>query len=64
MVNGLLASTSPMLVGDWNLHDGMLVEAAIIPMGAGLQEPPLICLPSVRGLPEVKQKLMKLFVEV
>lgn len=35
------------------------------PIGAGLQEPVVICLPSVIGrFGTVKQKLIKLFVEV
>lgn len=47
-----------------NFEDGMLVVAAIIPIGAGLQDPVLICWPFVMGLSTVRQKLMKLFLDV
>ena len=43
----------------------MFDTGAIMPMGAGLQEPVLICCPFVIFLPgTVAQKLMKLFVDV
>lgn len=43
----------------------MFVVAAMIPIGAGLQEPVLICCPFVIGLlGTVAQKLMKLLLEV
>ena len=43
----------------------MFVCAAMMPIGAGLHEPVLICWPFVIGrLGTVAQKLMKLFVEV
>ena len=45
--------------------DGILVWAAMTPIGAGLQEPLVICWPLVMGkLGTVKQKLMKLLLEV
>jgi len=48
-----------------NFEDGMLSVDGITPIGAGLQEPVAICLPLVIGrLGTVRQKLMKLFVEV
>jgi hypothetical protein len=44
---------------------GIFEVEGMAPMGAGLQEPPLICSPSVIGrLDNVAQKLMKLLVEV
>jgi hypothetical protein len=43
----------------------MFVVAAMIPRGAGLQEPVLICFPFVIGkLGTVRQKLMKLLFDV
>jgi hypothetical protein len=51
--------------GKTNFEDGILLSAGIRPIGAGLQEPPGICFPSVMGrLGAVRQKFMKLFVEV
>ena len=48
-----------------NLDEGMLEVEAITPIGAGLQEAVLICLPFVRGRSgTVRQKLIKLFVDV
>ena len=52
-------------LGKTNLEEGMLDEAAMTPIGAGLHEPVVICLPFVIGrLATVAQKLMKLFVDV
>ena len=52
-------------LGNMNLDEGMLEVEAITPIGAGLQEAVLICLPFVRGRSgTVRQKLIKLFVEV
>ena len=43
----------------------MLSDEGIRPMGAGLHDPVVICLPLVIGkLETVKQKLIKLFVDV
>ena len=53
-----------MFVGKVNLQDGMAVVAGIWPIGAGLQEPVLICSPLVMGCFVVAQKLIKLFEEV
>ena len=51
--------------GETNLTEGMLSVEGIDPIGAGLHEPVLICLPLVMGrFGTVKQKLMKLFLEV
>lgn len=65
IVNAVLAWTVPKLAGNWNLDEGMLVVAAMTPIGAGLHEPVFTCRPFVMGrLGTVKQKLMKLLVEV
>lgn len=65
MVKSVLAEMVAPLEGNWNLADGMFVLAAMTPMGAGLQEPVLICCPFVMGrLGTVAQKLMKLFEDV
>ena len=66
IVNGVfsMSEVSPFL-GKVNLAEGILVLAGITPMGAGLQEPVAICFPLVMGrLGTVKQKLIKLFVDV
>ena len=53
------------LGGKTNLADGMLSTDGMVPMGAGLHEPVVICFPLVMGrLGTVRQKLMKLFVDV
>lgn len=46
------------------MAEGMLVTDGIRPMGAGLHEPPVTCEPLVRGNFEVKQKLIKLSLDV
>lgn len=43
IVKGVLASRVSKFFGFENLEDGMLAEEGMEPMGAGLQEPPLIC---------------------
>ncbi len=54
-----------MFLGKTNFAEGMLSILGIAPIGAGLQEPDWTCCPFVMGrLGTVKQKLMKLFVEV
>jgi len=63
-VNGVLAATVPKLGGEMNLDEGMFLEDAIMPIGAGLQEPVLICLPFVIGKLTVAQMFMKLLCEV
>jgi len=66
IVNGVPSTSevSPFL-GKENLAEGMLLLDGITPMGAGLHEPVAICFPFVIGrLDTVKQKLMKLFVDV
>lgn len=62
MMNAVFDLTLPPFVGNTNLDEGMTVWAAIWPMGAGLQEPVVICWPLVMVWPA--QKLMKLFVDV
>ena len=53
------------LAGLTNLAEGMFDVDGITPIGAGLHDPPVICWPFVMGvLGTVKQKLMKLLVEV
>lgn len=53
------------LAGMVNLADGMLSVDGMDPMGAGLQEPVVICFPLVMGrFGTVRQKLMKLLDEV
>lgn len=64
MVKLVLAWIVPKLGGKTNLAEGMLLTDGIRPMGAGLHEPPLTCDPFVRGKFEVKQKLMKLSLDV
>lgn len=54
----------PKLGGLENFEEGMLLLAAMTPMGAGLHEPVVICLPLVIGRLVVAQKLMKLLLEV
>jgi len=66
IVNGVLATSevSPF-AGKTNFAEGMFSVEGITPMGAGLQEPVVICFPLVMGrLGTVKQKLMKLFDDV
>lgn len=65
IVKAVLALTMPKLGGKSNLEEGMFAVEGMIPMGAGLQEPVVICLPFVMGrLGTVAQKLMKLLLEV
>ena len=55
----------PKFGGNMNFEEGILSLDGITPIGAGLQEPVAICFPLVIGrLGTVRQKLMKLFVEV
>jgi len=64
MVNKVLAATVPPLGGNTNFDEGIWVLAGMAPIGAGLHEPPMACVPSVRGRLTVLQKLMKLLVDV
>jgi hypothetical protein len=65
MVNGCPSPMTSLFLGNANLTEGMLSVEGISPIGAGLQDPVLICFPSVMGkLGAVRQKLMKLLVEV
>ena len=65
MVKAWLAGTVSPFFGLANLAEGMLDEDGMMPIGAGLHEPVAICFPFVKGrLGTVRQKLMKLFVEV
>ena len=55
---------SPLL-GKVNFAEGMLSLEGMTPIGAGLQEPVVICFPLVIGrLGTVRQKLMKLLDDV
>ena len=55
----------PKFGGNTNFEEGMLSLDGMTPIGAGLQEPVVICFPLVIGrLGTVRQKLMKLFFEV
>lgn len=60
----MFALTVPPFFGNVNFEDGMFDVAAMTPIGAGLHDPPVICWPLVIGLLTVRQKLMKLLVEV
>jgi hypothetical protein len=52
-------------LGKVNLAEGMLSDDGITPIGAGLHEPVVICLPLVIGrFGTVRQKLTKLFDDV
>ena len=65
MVNALLAAMVSPFLGFVNLADGILSEDGMTPIGAGLHEPVAICFPFVIGnWGTVRQKLMKLFVDV
>jgi hypothetical protein len=65
ILNVAFALRTPLFVGNTNLAEGMLSVDGMRPIGAGLHDPVLICLPLVIGTPgAVRQKLMKLFVEV
>jgi len=63
-VNAVLAGTVPKFFGVINFADGIAVVAGICPMGAGLHDPVLICVPLVIGWLVVAQKLIQLFVVV
>ena len=55
---------SPLL-GKVNFAEGILSLEGMTPIGAGLQEPVVICFPLVIGrLGTVRQKLMKLLDDV
>lgn len=59
------ANEASPLAGKTNLADGMLSTDGMVPMGAGLHEPVVICFPLVMGrFGTVRQKLMKLLVDV
>lgn len=61
----VFAGTTARLLGLTNFALGILEAEGMAPMGAGLQEPDLICWPFVLGrLVNVAQKLMKLLVDV
>jgi len=65
MVNAVSAATVSPFLGFVNLEDGILSFDGMAPIGAGLHEPVAICFPFVIGrLGTVRQKLMKLFVDV
>jgi len=49
IVNAVFAAMVSPFLGLVNLAEGMLDEAGMIPIGAVLQEPVVICLPFVRG---------------
>lgn len=60
----MLALITWPLTGLVNFDEGILDWAAMTPIGAGLQDPEVICWPLVMGSLVDKQKLMKLLVEV
>ena len=65
IVNAVFALMVSKFFGLVNLQLGMLVLAAITPMGAALHDPVVICFPFVKGLSgTVAQKLMKLLLDV
>jgi hypothetical protein len=64
IVNAWFAGKVSPFFGTTNLLLGMFAVLAMTPIGAGLHDPPVICWPLVRGLFTVRQKLMKLLVEV
>jgi hypothetical protein len=64
MVNAVLAAMVSPFLGFVNFEDGILAEDGIEPIGAGLHEPAAICFPFVICWLVVRQKLMKLFVDV
>ena len=65
IVNAVLAAIVPPFLGLVNFAEGIWSVVGMAPMGAGLQEPVVICFPLVMGrLGTVKQKLMKLLVDV
>lgn len=65
IVKAVFALMVPKFAGKVNLDEGMFAVETMIPIGAGLQEPVVICLPLVIGrFGTVAQKLMKLFPEV
>ena len=65
MLKSVFALIVAMFFGFWNLAEGILLCAAIAPIGVWLHEPSTICCPFVFALPgTVRQKLMKLFCDV
>jgi hypothetical protein len=64
IVKAVLVFTAPKFWGEENLEEGILEVEGMAPMGAGLHEPVFTCCPLVMGRLAVKQKLIKLFVEV
>lgn len=65
MVNGAEAGIVSPFFGLVNFKEGILSTDGMSPIGAGLQDPEVICWPLVIGkFGDNKQKLMKLFVEV
>ena len=65
MVNVVFSRRMPPLLGAMNFAEGMLAFEGMTPIGAGLQDPLVICCPLVIGKSgTVKQKLMKLFDDV
>jgi len=65
IVNALLAGTVAKLVGNLNFAEGMFDVEGMMPIGKGLHDPDVTCLPFVRGrLGTVAQKLIKLFPDV
>lgn len=65
IVKALFAATVPPFFGFVNFDEGILSTEGMTPMGAGLHDPVVICLPLVIGrLGTVRQKLIKLFVDV
>lgn len=57
-VKGVLAEILPKFVGNMNFDELMLSLDGMLPIGAGLHEPPASCRPFVRGWFVVAQKLI------
>ena len=53
-----------VFLGNTNLEAGARSKLMMRPIGVGLHDPSTTCLPLVRAVFWVKQKLMKLFFEV
>jgi hypothetical protein len=64
IVNAVSAAMLSKFFGNSNLLEGMLSTLGILPIGVGLQDPVVICLPPVRGRSNLAQSLMKLLFDV
>ena len=64
IVNAVFSLRVSPFLGFVNFDEGMLSLEGIAPMGAGLHDPVVICFPLVMSVFCVRQKLMKLLVDV